>query len=160
MKQSIFTNGGISQPVHLHEKAKGKYVSIADTVLGSQDIQVEEFVPERMKVTATPKRDEVLAGDKVAFDIAAQYLFGGNAMDSGVELTCNVEPTSFAPAENGDLTYGVEPKGAACGYLETLLAHPFVREWEKAALAETTIIELDEPRVIYREKLAAAAPQI
>ena len=28
LKQSIFTNGGISQPVHLHEKAKGKYVSI------------------------------------------------------------------------------------------------------------------------------------
>ncbi len=57
-------------------------------------------------------------------------------------------------------TYGVEPKGAACAYLETLLAHPFMREWEKAALAETTIIELDEPRFIYRDKLAAAAPQI
>lgn len=28
LKQSIFTNGGISQPVHLHEKARGKYVSI------------------------------------------------------------------------------------------------------------------------------------
>ncbi|HEY2818731.1 MAG TPA: glutathione S-transferase family protein [Casimicrobiaceae bacterium] len=57
-------------------------------------------------------------------------------------------------------TYDVELKGAACAYLEALLAHPFVREWEKAALAETTIIELDEPRVIYRDKLAAAARQI
>src|SRR5213079_2100108 len=28
LKQSILTNGGISQPVHLHEKSKGKYVSI------------------------------------------------------------------------------------------------------------------------------------
>ena len=37
-----------------------------------------------------------------------------------------------------------------------LLAHPFMREWEEAALAETAIIEADEPRVIYRDKLAAA----
>jgi hypothetical protein len=32
-----------------------------------------------------------------------------------------------------------------------------MREWETAALAETTIIEADEPRVIYRDKIAAAA---
>jgi hypothetical protein len=31
-----------------------------------------------------------------------------------------------------------------------------LREWETAALAETMIIEADEPRVIYRDKLAAA----
>ena len=37
-----------------------------------------------------------------------------------------------------------------------LLAHPLLREWEKAALAETAIVEADEPRVIYRDKLAAA----
>ena len=37
-----------------------------------------------------------------------------------------------------------------------LLAHPLLREWEAAALAETAIIEADEPRIIYRDKLAAA----
>lgn len=63
----------------------------------------------------------------------------------------------YAPVAFRFQTYGVEPKGAASAYLETLLAHPFLREWEKAALAETTIIELDEPRVVYREKLAARA---
>jgi glutathione S-transferase len=62
----------------------------------------------------------------------------------------------YAPVAYRFQTYGVEPKGAASAYLETLLAHPLLREWEKAALAETTIIEHDEPRVIYREKLAAA----
>ena len=46
--------------------------------------------------------------------------------------------------------------GAAAAYLTALLGHPFVREWEKAALAETTIIEADEPRIIYRDKLAGA----
>ena len=53
-------------------------------------------------------------------------------------------------------TYGVTPKGAAADYLRALLAHPFMREWEAAGVAETTVIELDEPRLVYRDKLAAA----
>ena len=47
------------------------------------------------------------------------------------------------------------PAGAAGDYLQALLAHPFLREWEAAALAETAIIEADEPRIIYRDKIAA-----
>jgi len=54
-------------------------------------------------------------------------------------------------------TYGVAPEGAAAAYLQAALAHPFVREWENAALAETAIIEADEPRVIYRDKIGANA---
>ena len=42
-------------------------------------------------------------------------------------------------------------------YLRALLAHPFVREWEAAALAETTVIEADEPRILYRDKLRRRA---
>ena len=53
-------------------------------------------------------------------------------------------------------TYGVAPEGAAKAYLAKLLAHPFMREWEAAALAETMVIEADEPRILYRDKLAAA----
>jgi glutathione S-transferase len=52
-------------------------------------------------------------------------------------------------------TYGAVPEGPAGGYLQALLAHPFLREWEGAALAETAIIDADEPRIIYRDKLAA-----
>ena len=65
----------------------------------------------------------------------------------------------YAPVAFRFQTYGVEPKGEASAYLESLLAHSFVREWETAGLAEKTIIELDEPRVVYRDKLAAAARQ-
>jgi glutathione S-transferase len=53
-------------------------------------------------------------------------------------------------------TYGVEPAGAAGAYVAALLAHPFMREWETAAVAETEIVEADEPRVLYRDKIAAA----
>ena len=86
-------------------------MTVADKPLTSYDLQVEEFVPERMAVTAAAKQANVLIGSPVAFDVGAKYLFGGSAVDSGVELTCAVEPARFAPEENGDLTYGVEPKG-------------------------------------------------
>jgi len=88
-------------------------MTVADKPLASYDLQVEEFVPERMRVTATPKQSELLIGQPAVFDISAQYLFGGSALESGVELTCAVEPERFAPEDNGDLTYGVAPKGKA-----------------------------------------------
>jgi glutathione S-transferase len=61
----------------------------------------------------------------------------------------------YAPVAFRFRTYHVAPAGAAGDYLATLLAHPFMREWERDALAETTVIEADEPRFLYRDKLAA-----
>ena len=42
----------------------------------------------------------------------------------------------FAPVAYRFRTYGVAVNGAAAGYLETMLAHPAMVEWETAALAE------------------------
>src|SRR5690606_11542371 len=86
-------------------------LAVADKPLASYSVNVEEFVPERMKVSITPKQQDVLMGDEVRFDIGARYLFGGSAVDSGVTLNCSIEPTRFTPDTNADLTYGVEPKG-------------------------------------------------
>ena len=61
----------------------------------------------------------------------------------------------YAPVACRFRTYGVAPDGAAGDYLQALLAHPLLRQWEEAALKETAIIEADEPRLIYRDKLAA-----
>ena len=47
------------------------------------------------------------------------------------------------------------PAAAAGDYLRALLAHPLLRQWEDAALKETAIIDADEPRIIYRDKIAA-----
>ena len=70
--------------------------------------------------------------------------------------TFSLADAFYAPVAFRYQTYGVRPAGTAGAYLATLLAHPFVREWEQAALAETTIIEADEPRILYRDKLKAA----
>lgn len=66
----------------------------------------------------------------------------------------------YAPVAFRFRTYGVAPEGAAGDYLRQLLAHPLLREWEEAALKETTIVNADEPRVIYRDKLAAQTANV
>jgi glutathione S-transferase len=60
----------------------------------------------------------------------------------------------YAPVAFRFRTYGVAPDGAAGAYLDALTAHPWLREWAAAARAETAVIEADEPRIVYRDKLA------
>jgi glutathione S-transferase len=79
---------------------------------------------------------------------------------AGGDFLCgrySIADAFFGPVAFRFRTYGVTPDGAAGEYMRALLAHPWMREWETAALAETTIIDGDEPRVIYRDKIAAAA---
>lgn len=73
------------------------------------------------------------------------YLFG----------TISIADAFFAPVAFRFQTYGVAPKGTAGEYLRSLLADPLLRAWEQAALKETAVVEADEPRHIYREKLQA-----
>ena len=63
----------------------------------------------------------------------------------------------YAPVAFRFQTYLVAPAAEAGSYLAALLAHPFMREWERDAVAETIVIEPDEPRVVYRDKLAGRA---
>jgi glutathione S-transferase len=81
------------------------------------------------------------------FAQGGQYLCGGYSLAD----------VFYAPVAFRFRTYGVAPDGAGAAYLQAALLHPFVREWETAALAETAIIDGDEPRVIYRDKIAASS---
>jgi glutathione S-transferase len=50
----------------------------------------------------------------------------------------------YAPVAFRFQTYGVAPRTpGAAAYLASLLAHPFVREWEQAAAAESEVITAD-----------------
>lgn len=85
---------------------------------------------------------------------------GRRRFGSGGSFLCgamSLADAFYAPVAFRFRTYGVAPDGMAGAYLRDLLAHPLLREWEAAALAETAVVEADEPRVIYRDKLAAAA---
>ena len=81
---------------------------------------------------------------------------GGRFLCSAVSLA----DAFYAPVAYRFRTYAVSPEGAAADYLRDLIAHPFMREWEDAALKETAIVSADEPRVIYRDKLAAQAGNV
>ena len=61
----------------------------------------------------------------------------------------------YAPVAFRFRTYGVDPGDAASDYMHTLLAHPYVQEWEQAAMAETERYDADEPRVLYKDKIRA-----
>lgn len=83
---------------------------------------------------------------RARFGAGGDYLFGA----------FSIADCFFAPVAFRFQTYLVDPPGEAGAYCRRLLAHPFLREWEQAANGETTIIEADEPRLIYRVKLQAA----
>ncbi len=51
---------------------------------------------------------------------------------------------AFAPVCFRFKTYGVKPDGAAGEYLATMLANPWMKEWEAAALAETESIPAED----------------
>lgn len=83
---------------------------VADRRVGAHPFNVEEFVPERMKVQAAVERPSYLHGDPAKVDVGAVYLFGGSAQGASVEVTCSLEPSAFKPGkENLQYTYGPRP---------------------------------------------------
>lgn len=88
----------------------GRYtlrVSVAERLVTQGALNVEEFVPERMKVAAQAQGEAFAQGDEVPVAVDAQYLFGGSAAGAQVELACRLEPGAFKPRENAQYTYGV-----------------------------------------------------
>jgi alpha-2-macroglobulin len=80
---------------------------VAEREVASYGLQVEEFVPERMKVTASVDKPGYQQGALVPVKVEAAYLFGGSAEGSPVELSCRLEPSDFKPKEHANFTYGV-----------------------------------------------------
>ncbi|HYV48464.1 MAG TPA: MG2 domain-containing protein [Myxococcaceae bacterium] len=111
-KVTLKTNpaGMVSYDVQLPPFAPTGHYTLAVEVAGKQastyDFQVEEFVPERMKVDAAFTRPGALFAEEVPAKITARYLFGGVPAKHKVELTCALEPAAFKPKENAQLTYG------------------------------------------------------
>ncbi|TSC32632.1 alpha-2-macroglobulin [Corallococcus sp. Z5C101001] len=88
----------------------GRYsvrMKVADREVASYSLNVEEFVPERMKVTATTQAPGYAQGTEIPVAVEAIYLFGGSAEGSPVEMTCRLESIPFKPKQNAQYTYGV-----------------------------------------------------
>lgn len=72
-------------------------LNVGKKQIESYSFNVEEFVPERMKVKAKFARETFVKGDAIALDVSAKYLFGGSTEGSDVELTCSISPEPFSP---------------------------------------------------------------
>ncbi|MCY1015477.1 Ig-like domain-containing alpha-2-macroglobulin family protein [Pyxidicoccus sp. MSG2] len=88
----------------------GRYrvtLKVADRDVATYSLSVEEFVPERMKVTARTEKEGYVQGEEIPVAVEAAYLFGGSAEGSPVEVTCRLVPSEFKPKENAQYAYGV-----------------------------------------------------
>jgi glutathione S-transferase len=80
---------------------------------------------------------------------------GANGADQLLFGEFTAADAFYGPVAFRFRTYGVEPAGVAGDYLRAVLDHPYMREWEAAALGEIERVEADEPRVIYRDSIRA-----
>ncbi len=88
----------------------GRYeaqLEVADHPIGQYRFQVEEFVPERMKVEVETADPEYLLGESMAVTVASRYLFGGVPAKHKVEVSCEIAPSNFLPESNSNFHYGV-----------------------------------------------------
>ena len=112
-KTSLATNaaGLLSQDLSFPAFATtGRYearLEVANRAVGRLAFQVEEFVPERMRVEVASKEDEVLLGETLEMAVSARYLFGGIPADHRLEMACELVPGTFQPQENAQYQYGV-----------------------------------------------------
>ena len=81
--------------------------SVGGRPVGSTRFNVEEFVPERMKVTASSPDGDYLGADEVPVDVSARWLFGGSAGGSRVEVLCTLEPSAYAPPGHTGYHFGL-----------------------------------------------------
>ena len=82
---------------------------------------------------------------------------GGELVAHGQLARSLSEQVAAEQSRGSAVQIGVSFLAKSGEYCRTLLAHPLLRQWEADALAETAVVEADEPRVIYRDKLARNA---
>ncbi len=78
-----------------------------DVLLTSRQVSVEEFIPDRMKVTVKASRPVVKPGQTVEALITAQNLFGPPAADRKFEVDFSLKEKTFAPKKYPDYTFSL-----------------------------------------------------
>ena len=76
----------------------GNYIAkmrIADRVVGRVQFQVEEFMPDRIKVAVTADKSTYKLGEALDIEVSAINLFGPPAVGRKVEAFCELEAVPF-----------------------------------------------------------------
>ena len=82
-------------------------------LIGQYSFNVEEFVPERMEVTASTAKVSFGTDDDAQINVSARYLFGGSAAGSRYDVRCRLAPARFAPKQHVGYAFDVWRDGSA-----------------------------------------------
>ena len=81
----------------------GNYIAkmqIADRVVGSVQFQVEEFMPDRMKVAITVDKSSYKLGEELSIEVNAMNLFGPPAVGRKVQASCQLQAVPFVVSDD------------------------------------------------------------
>ena len=78
-----------------------------DVLLTSRQISVEEFIPDRLKVTVTAAPAVVKPGQTITAQVSAQNLFGPPAADRKFEVEFSLKPKPFSAKKYPDYDFAI-----------------------------------------------------
>lgn len=80
-------------------------IHVADKEIGRKRFQVEEFMPDRIKVTLSTDKPIYGLGDEISLEVDAVNLFGPPAVNRKVLASCDIEASEFAPEKWRSFTF-------------------------------------------------------
>lgn len=109
-KGELNTNGTFETEIKLPDNAvTGSYTAEVytsnDKLLGAYNVNVEEFIPDRIKVTSQVSSERIRSGETFRLSGTAVNLFGPPAAGRDYEVEFSLNNTNFHPAPK-DPTYG------------------------------------------------------
>lgn len=104
--------GAVSCDVPLHRDAlTGTYrcevLGANDVLLGQEDIAVEEFLPDKVKVQLGVSDDVLRPGQTTTLSISGMSFFGAPAGGHSYEVTLRITPESFSAQRYPNFTFDV-----------------------------------------------------
>lgn len=87
----------------------GEYTAsarVADQSIGVVGLNVEEFMPERIKVTAVADKEKYSRGDTAAITVTGVNLFGPPAAGRRAEMAVQIEAAPFSPPAYRSYVFG------------------------------------------------------
>jgi uncharacterized protein YfaS (alpha-2-macroglobulin family) len=82
------------------------HIIVGENVIGSTSFQVEEFMPDRIKVTVTPDRDTYQPGEECQIKVEGVNLFGPPAAGRRTEVKLRLEAADFKPPAYASYRFG------------------------------------------------------
>ena len=103
LRQQLNKNGACDVKIPIPDYAlTGNYTAkmkIADRVVGGVQFQVEEFMPDRMKVAVTVDKSSYKLGEGLDIEVNATNLFGPPAVGRKVQASCQLIAVPFVVSD-------------------------------------------------------------